>query len=458
MKQRFAAVGVLVSVICFFGSNSAALSQDDVIELVIGLLTDADKDIRALAFEQVRSEVPGEAATKRFAALLSELPPDSQTGLLSALADRGDAAAAPAVRDLLAESKAETVRVAAIKALGKLGSADDLGSLLMLISKGTPGEQEAARRSLVVLPGSEVSAAMAAELNRASAPVRVTLLEILTTRRARNTIPSILAAAVDDDPTVRRAAMAALGQIAEPDHVAGMVQGVLKADRGRERDAAEKAVMLVCHRVGDPESWAKPLLDAMGDLSEPDRKILLSTLGRVGGPAALEVVEDLIRDTDPQRHEVGLRALCNWPDASVAFRLLELARTDEDPKHRRTALRALIRVAPLPDNRNDQLRLDLLRTAMVMCQEDADRLQVLDRAKAVRTVQSLRFIMPYLDQPRYAEQACLTVVELAHHSELREAHKAEFHRALDKVIETSNDETVIDRARRYKKGQTWVRS
>jgi len=99
----------------------------------------------------------------------------------------------------------------------------------------------------------------------------------------------------------------------------------------------------------------------------------------------------------------------------------------------------------------------LLRTAMVMCQEDSDRLQVLDRAKAVRSIQTLGFIEPFMHQPPYAQQACLTAVELAHQSKLREANKDEFHRVLDQVIQISLDATVVDRARRYKKGETWVR-
>jgi hypothetical protein len=40
---------------------------------------------------------------------------------------------------------------------------------------------------------------------------------------------------------------------------------------------------------------------------------------------------------------------------------------------------------------------------------------------------------------------------------VREPHKDEFHRALDQVIEISKDPVVVDRAQRYKKGQTWVR-
>jgi len=62
-----------------------------------------------------------------------------------------------------------------------------------------------------------------------------------------------------------------------------------------------------------------------------------------------------------------------------------------------------------------------------------------------------------LEQPTFAQSACLTIVELAHHSSLRESHKEEFHRVLDQVHKISTDATVIDRAQRYQTGQTWVR-
>ncbi len=78
-------------------------------------------------------------------------------------------------------------------------------------------------------------------------------------------------------------------------------------------------------------------------------------------------------------------------------------------------------------------------------------------ASTIRIPETLRFLLPYLDQPAYAQQACQAIVELAHHRELRDGNKAEFHTALDKVLEVSRDATVLERADRYKRGQTWVR-
>jgi hypothetical protein len=136
---------------------------------------------------------------------------------------------------------------------------------------------------------------------------------------------------------------------------------------------------------------------------------------------------------------------------------MERVQTDEHPGDRTAALRALIRVAPLPDGRSDAEKLELLKKALALCTRDTERNLALQRAAAIRAPETLRFLTPYLDQPAFAQQACLAVVELAHHRDLREPNKAEFDRALDKVLQTSKDVTVIDRAHRYKKGQTWAR-
>jgi hypothetical protein len=236
-----------------------------------------------------------------------------------------------------------------------------------------------------------------------------------------------------------------------------MVRGVLAAKSAEERAAAEKAVMFVCERIGDPDRRAEPLIAAIDQLKPDEREIMLSTLGRVGGGAARERIESVISSDDAKDRESGIRAICNWPDASIAPRLTELATKAETAQQRTMALRALIRVAPLADKRSDKERLDLLAKAMTMCQRDEERKLVLQRARAVRTVESLRYLVPYMDHSALAQMACESVVELAHHRALRDANKEEFHRALDKVIATSKDPVVVDRAKRYKRGETWVR-
>ena len=433
----------------------AADGSDPLIEALVGLLSDPDADMRALAYEQVRTEAKGEAATKAFAAKLSTLSPEPQAGLIRALAIRGDQAAKPAILDLLSNSQSAPVRVAAIECIGHLGNVDDAQLLMQLLSSSSNEERIAAERSLVRLRGGDVSKSLVVELKRSSSPIRVAILKILVTRRETETVPAMIAAAADGDAVVRQAAMTALSKIAGPEQIPGMLQGVLKATRGKERDAAEKCVMLACSRVTDPEQRAAPVLAAMKKMPANQQTMLLSTLGRIGGSDALKSIEAALAKSST--HSDGLRAICNWPDASIAPRLIELVRTDQHPGHATTALRALIRVAPLSDDRTDQQRLELLQRAMGMCTRDTERNLILDRCRAIRTLDSLQYILPYVKQPAYSKQACLSVVELAHHRELRDSNRAEFHQALDVVIATSKDPVIIDRAQRYKQGKTWVR-
>lgn len=437
------------------GGFAPTFAQDDATALIIELLSDKDKEIRALAFEQIRTEAKGEAATVKFAGLLPTQSPEIQVGLLSALSARGDKAAAPAVRSLLAQTSPESVKIAAIDALGLLGADQDVALLIPLLFSKVQAEQAAARLSLERLSGDATSSAIAKEMQSASAAQRLLLIDVLKNRRGG--APALLEAAVDADPAVRTAAMSALGEVGAPEHVAGMVKGIFKAQPGAERIAAERAVALVSQRGADPSQKSAPLLAAMKSMPAAEKIILLPTLGRIGGTASLEVVEKAFSDSDPKMRAAGLMALCNWPDGSIASRLSELAKTEKNLEHRKLARRALIRVAPLPDGRSDQQRLELLQSVFAMCESDSERNLVLQRASGIRAIETLRFVTPFLAKPPFAQQACESIVELAHHRGLREPNKAEFDRALDQVIKLSKDEVVIDRARRYKEGQTWVR-
>src|SRR5690606_10501417 len=126
-------------------------ASDEYAKAVVELLKDPDKDIRALALDQIRSEMPGEAATRLFAAQLPHLSADAQAALISALADRADPAARQQILELLQASKHEAVKAAALKSLGTIGRTEDVRILVQALSDDSPTIQDAARESLLRL-------------------------------------------------------------------------------------------------------------------------------------------------------------------------------------------------------------------------------------------------------------------------------------------------------------------
>ena len=429
----------------------------DLVKMVVGLLHEKDKDLRAVGLDQVRGEIKGTTATATFASELPKLSPEAQAGLISALADRGDAAALPGVLALMNGSTDKAVRTAAVRALGKLGTAEQVPALTALLTDKSAGLSAAARESLTALTGTDVVKTIVVGLHQANEPTQIALIEILNTRRALDAVDDLVELAQGDAAQVRTAAMAALAQLADRKQVSCLLAAVLKSEKGRERDAAERAIVAVCSR-GDNQQPADELIMAtLTDIEPGLQTQLLSTLGRVGGEKALARLEAAIASDDAEVREEGLRGLCNWPDASTADRMIELIKDEKFSAQRAALINALIRVAVATDGRTESERLARLQQALSLCETDAQRNEVLRRAQTIRSLETLRYLLTFVDQPTFSEQACLSIVELAHHRNLREPNKAEFHPALDKVATTSKNATTVDRAKRYKAGQTWVR-
>ncbi len=427
MNVRFVLLLIVVSTgLMQFGSASAAdEAPDELVAMVMKLIGDKDKDMRAAGLQQVREAAKGAVATSKFAAPGAEACADAQADLLDALGDRGDVAARPAALAALKDGH-PAVRAAALRALGSFNDPADVPLIIERLALGDADEQLAATASLVHLNGEPANKAIAAELQKVAPAVGIKLVDILVTRHAKSATPALLIAAQGDHVELRMVAMTALSTLAGPDDVAQMIQGIFKAKPGAERDAAERAAAAASGAADDPSKRERPMLQAFAKLSPEKQLALYPALGRVGGPQVLHMVQKAIADSHPPLHDAGIRALCNWADSSVADRLLELAKSAKEPDERTRVLQAFIRVAALKDKRSDRERLDMLKLGMTLATTDDERNAVVRRCRAVRTVESLRYLVPYLERPAFAQEACGSIVELAHHKELREPNKREF--------------------------------
>jgi hypothetical protein len=435
-------------------AETVSASTNQAADEVLAWLGGDDADLRAVALDAIRNRLKGEWFTRRVADALPGLPASRQSALLAALADRGDAAALPAATKTAAAATDAGVRAAAVSLIGRLGGPADVPTLVAALAAGGP-QQDAARRGLVEIAGADAAAAIRAAATSGAPATRAVVIDALAERRDRAALPVLDQAAIDDDPAVRGAAMRALARFGGPAEIPAMVQSLLKAS-GEEERAAQLAITAVCTGPEDAGRATDALVTRYQAADDPARARLLPALARVGGPQVMAIVDAML--ADPARRPQGLDALSKWPDATVKDRLLDLLAKATDPKEKQLLLGTLIRIAPLPDNKlNDAAKLDLLVKTMALCERTEDKARVLERANAIRTIETFRFVAPYLDDPALAEPACRSVVELAHHQKLRDAHKAEFTAALDKVLGITKNEELVERATRYKAGQTWDR-
>ena len=442
-------------------AQAAEAPSRDVLDSVVELIRSGDADLLSVALEKVRGGLKGEDFTRELA---EEVLPglersQDRAALVAALSDRGDKAALPAMIALAQGPAEAVVRAAAIRGVAALGGSDEVPFLESLLS-GEAGTVDAARGALVAIRSDTVSPRLLIALGDKArpGPQRVVIVGILSERRETSALPALVDAAVDADADVRAAAMKSLGTMGGPEQISGMVAGLLAARTDAERSDADRAIVQVCKEHRSKDLAAAALLDRFRAADPAAREVLLPTLARVGGPAVLEIVDGLIASPDAADRKLGLVALARWPDATVKDRLLRLVAKASTEEEREMLLAGLIRIAPLPNNSLDPAgKLALVEQTMALCRRDQDRGRLLERASAIRTVETLRYVLPYLDQPALAESACQSIVELAHQRKLRDGNKDEFMAALDKVLATTKNEEVADRAQRYKLGKTWER-
>jgi HEAT repeat protein len=172
--------------------------------------------------------------------------------------------------------------------------------------------------------------------------------------------------------------MAALGRLAGPKDVSAMVKGLLKAEKGRERDDAEKAIVRVCQLVREKDKQAEPVLAAIANAADADKAAVLPLVGRLGGPKAMELVQAALKSANAELGDAAVRALFNWPDASTADLLLDIFESAKDNARRIAALQALVRVTT-PQDRAREPKLPALDKALPLVRAALD-----DKDKAVR--------------------------------------------------------------------------
>ena len=159
-------------------------------------------------------------------------------------------------------------------------------------------------------------------------------------------------------------------------------------------------------------------------------------------------------DAAPARREAAVRALCNWPDASVAPRLVELVQNAKDAADRRAAQQALARVAALPDKRSAAERLAMLKTAMTLATSVEERNYVLEACQGRSHGRDAALCRAFSRQARVCPGGLRRSGRAGPSSRVARREQGGIRQALDVVIRTSKDAEIVDRATRYKKGQT----
>ncbi|MBM4019000.1 MAG: TIM barrel protein [Planctomycetes bacterium] len=414
-----------------------AAGGEKALPLLTEILAGTDAEMQAAALRFLR-ETAGPGSARTVAALLPKCTPSAQALLLDDLATRGDASTLPAAVGML-KSPDAAVRLAAIRAVGRLGDASTLPALTQLAAGASGEEQDAARAALDRLPAADVNPAMLPLAEKGDAKVRAEVLRSLAARRAPGAVPVVLKAAEDADAAVRAAALATLDAIADEKAAPAIVALITKAKDDKDRQAAEKALGSLCSRAANKDACAGPALAAIGSAEMPARCALIRVLGRAGGAKALAAVKGFIKDPAAEIQDAAIRSLAAWADAAAAPDLLNIAKTAAKPAHQVLALQGYIRLAGEPAVPANQ-KLKMYEEALAAAKRPDEKRQALGGLGDMKDAKALAMVMACVDQADVQAEACAAAVRISRN--IVSTAKDPVRDAMTRVLEVTKDANV----------------
>lgn len=395
------------------------------VALLLEQLQSSDKVMFQLALGTAR-ELPGSQIEQALMDQLGRLDPPRAALVVQAVGDRlavssisggsvsGDTAKKVVLPALLkaAGSGPKEIRLAAAQALGKVGDASCLASLVTIATESDPEVAQAAKSALADLPGDDINQQILGKLNGADTKLYASLVEVVGERRIV-AVPALVKALDSSDQAVRRAALKALGQTVSARDLGLLISQVVSPKHSEDAAAAQQALKAAAVRMRDREACAAELAAALEKAPSAAKPALLDILAAVGGTKALAAVGAAAKSPEPELQDTASRLLGEWMTIDAAPVLLDLVKTAPGEKYQSRALRGYVRIARqfvMPEAE----RLAMCERTLAACRQPSEKKLVLDILKRYPSRQTLNLAIQLIHVPELkndATQAALAIAQ-----------------------------------------------
>ena len=352
------------------------LVQTDPVKMmprVMAMLKSKDVDLQRAA-SRIITTAPGAGVTKAVAEQIAGMSDEGKVVILTALATRGDKAAAPAVTKSLAGSN-EAVRIAAIRTLAVIGDATCVGPLTKAAAGGGDAGK-AAVDALARLTGDGVDKEIIACFTAGQSPARTALAKVAAMRQADSVVPCLLSkGTTDKDAKTRQAVFEAIGALAGLKDLPQIVSMLVANKSETERATLEQALAVSAGRVKDADARVAPIVAKLSAAGAAKGNIM-NVLARLGGDKARQAVEGQL-SAGGEARKGAIRALAGWGDSGPIDKLMGVARSDSSAVNQVLALRGVIRLVALDSKRSEADTAKILGDAMKLAKRPDEKRSIL---------------------------------------------------------------------------------
>ena len=379
------------------------------IPLLLEQFRSADKKMFQLALGTVR-EFPGGKVDQALADELTAAPADRAALIVQAMADRSETVVLAAVLQAAKQGPPQ-VRLSAISALGRVGDASCLPTLLAIATDVDADLADAAKKSLAELPSEKVDAQIVSLLQKAPGDSYGVLIELVGQRRI-DAVPELLAALDHSDREIRTAALTALGETVGLERLPVLISAYVNPQHPEDAEVAQRALLAASVRMPDREACAGELSKAMERSPVGKQVVLLEILADVGGNKSLETLATSAKSSDTQLQDTASRLLGRWNSVDAAPVLLDLAKTAPEARFQIRALRGYLGLArkfAMPESQ----RAEMCQVAIDAANRSAEKELALEVLQLHPSNEGLMLAIATMKDSELKEQATRAALVIA---------------------------------------------
>lgn len=409
--------------------------------------------------QQVGARVAGSLAdkltTNRCLVLWSTLPIPVQIVLLTALADRHEAAAITLALTA-ADSKDAELRLTGIRCAARIGGAKAVARLVDMAVHGDGQDRNVARESLAGMSGAEADQTILQLAVQGKQDARLVLMGVLAERLTPAAMAALLDAARGTDARLAVAALRALNRVGGPAEHGQLIKLLVSTKSDDVRDAAKDAIIAIGQRMGDKDRAAEPVLAALPGASQAGRAALIPILAETGGDKALTELTNAAASSDPDVKQAAVSALADgWQDSRPLVTLMKIAKSDTSKALRVQALRGSLRIIGQDDKMSADVKVANIFEALRTTERPEENKLALSILRDVRIESSMTLAASLLTDTNLFNEAADTVLYLAapqrKNNRMQSAVTgAATNSALDKIIQLTKDDNQRALAQKLK--------
>jgi HEAT repeat protein len=417
----------------------ASARGEEAAALLVEAIKGDDADLRRNAIG-VMALIKGKKTTDIFVKLSKSLPADGQEQIVRSLASRGDVSAVSAIIEMTGNEH-ENVRLAALEALGDIGTDQAIKYLAKSAATAGDREKRIARASLVRMKGKKINEAFISAIDSGDAESRVEVIRAIGQRNTQKSFSSLhKVAKTDPDESVRREAILSMGRVGKAADLETLVQLAVTPKDSSDRSTIEKAIVIVYNKIEDENSQATPVIAALKKAPNESKPVLLSLLTRCATSKALDAVRASVKSSDNKVSDAAIRALGQWPDAAPAEELYQIASSSSNTVHKVLALRSYIRMAELMQD-----PMAAYNKAMKLAGRNDEIRLVLAGLHHAGSLEALEMAEKYMADENLKAEAYMAAVKVANVYCWQDSARAKV--TLDKIIADAPNDNIRNQAR-----------